>query len=516
MNILSFKLFIAAVLLPGLLLAQLKTDPLFTSHMLLQCDHPLRFWGKNKPGQEVRAVSETIHVNGQTGADSTWMIEFPPRKASADPFSVQFYSGQDSIRLSGLITGDVWICIGQSNMEWPFSQDQYYIKEKDSLPVAYLRLWNPGYAGKNIYGVRYPDSVRRQLNQSLFYNQGWQVCDSVHAASMSAVALYFGRRIVRETKVPVGLVQLAIGGAPLETFINPAALKSHPVFYKKMAGNWLYNDNLPVWVRQRAGVQLAGDPPLDTDEYGPVHPNKPGYVWQTALKHFFRLPVKGIIFYQGESNAQELQRVTEYPDLFTIMMENFREESGQKALPVYYVQLSSIDSSRYKSQFWPLFRDRQRIIMERLPFSGMVVSSDAGDSTDVHPRDKKIVGERLASWALARTYRKKILASGPLPYKIRFWKNRAVIRFHFTGKFLHTADGRELRGFSRADGSAIPARIRRRRVWLDMRNGPSALYYGWSPYTDASLVNQAGLPASTFRFLPDGPGRKFTIVRQVN
>lgn len=511
MNILSFKLFIAAVLLPGLLLAQLKTDPLFASHMLLQCDHPLRFWGKNKPGQEVRAVSETIHVNGQTGADSTWMIEFPPRKASADPFSVQFYSGQDSIRLSGLITGDVWICIGQSNMEWPFSQDQYYIKEKDSLPVAYLRLWNPGYAGKNIYGVRYPDSVRRQLNQSLFYNQGWQVCDSVHAASMSAVALYFGRGIVRETKVPVGLVQLAIGGAPLETFINPAALKSHPVFYKKMAGNWLYNDNLPVWVRQRAGVQLSEDSLLHTDENGPVHPFKPGFLWQSALQQFFRLPVKGIICYQGESNAQELQRVQEYPDLFILMVEELRKGWRQKELPVYFVQLSSIDSSRYKSQFWPLFRDQQRIMMERFPYSGMVVSSDAGDSMDVHPKDKKVVGERLAKWALARTYNKKILPSGPLPFSIKFGKKRTVIRFHFSGHHLATSDGKELRGFSRADGSAVPAIIRRRKVWLDLRDGPVALYYGWSPFTNASLVNSSGLPASTFRILPDGRRKKVTV-----
>ena len=190
-----------------------------------------------------------------------------------------------------------------------------------------LRFYNPRYAGKGIYGEAFSDSIMRRLTANEFYEGAWQVCDQVSMPHMSAVAYYFGRRIVSKTEVPQGLINLAIGGAPIETFISKKALEGDPVFSKKAKGSWLTNNSLPIWVRER-GKQNVGESSIFRDDLGPNHAFKPGFAFEGGIAPIIPFQIKGILWYQGESNAQEKERVNEYVRLMKLMVDDYRMGIG--------------------------------------------------------------------------------------------------------------------------------------------------------------------------------------------
>jgi sialate O-acetylesterase len=310
---------------------------------------------------------------------------------------------------------------------------------------------------------------------------------------MSAVGYYFGKNIISEMNVPIGLINMSIGGAPIETFINPEAMKSNAQFRAKVNGNWLTNDALPVWVRER-GKQNIG-----SDSVNNNHPFKPGYAFQNGINGITPFPIKGILWYQGESNAQEADRVYEYGALMKLMIDDYRKQWSQIDLPFYFVQLSSIDTTHYKGQLWPMFRDEQRKSLAKIDFSGMAVCSDVGSKDDVHPRNKKIVGERLARWALSKTYKKDIFPSGPLPLSAKYEEGKVVIAFQYGAAGLKSSDGNKVKGFSIDGKSEINAEIVNDTIVLFVNEKPEYIYYGWQPYSNANLVNSEVLPASTFK-----------------
>lgn len=484
--------------LPLSLFGQLRLSRVFNSNMVLQRDQPVSVWGKATPGNTVEVQLGTAISNGLVQPDSTWQVKLKPHKAGLQPYELIARSGTETVRIDNLLFGDIWVCIGQSNMEFPMSGELHYKEELLSSNQPGIRLYNPVYAGKGIYGIKYSDSVVSNLTPEYFYKGQWQVCDSASLKTMSAVAYYFAKSVFARTGIPVGIMNFAIGGAPLETFIDGKALKSDTRFVQKTMGDWLLNPSLPVWVRERGLQQIGSASKVPQDEMGKNHPYKPGFAFESGLSNILNIPVKGILCYQGESNAQEVERVREYAALTRLMVVDYRVKWKQPELPFYFVQLSSIDTLKYKGQLWPSFRDEQRIIQDILPHSGMAVCSDIGLRDDVHPRNKKVVGERLARWALNQEYLLNIIPAGPLPLKAVYRKGKLIIQFRFAGKELSTSDGSELRGFSDAT-SNLPAKIRHRKVEIRMVSKPDYIYYGWSPWTEANLINSDRLPASTFK-----------------
>ncbi|HOZ70467.1 MAG TPA: sialate O-acetylesterase, partial [Chitinophagaceae bacterium] len=263
--------------------------------------------------------------------------------------------------------------------------------------------------------------------------------------------------------------------------------------------DWLKNNALPVWIRERGKQNIENIPDAPVDEYGKNHAFKPGFAFESGIKSLLPMPVKGIICYQGESNAQEMERVMEYGALTALMVNDYRKKWGKPGLPFYFVQLSSMDSANYKSQLWPLFRDEQRNLLQLIPNTGMAVSSDIGAKNDVHPTNKKAVGERLARWALNKIYHKKMLPSGPLPLKARYENGKVTITFNYAGSRLLTADGTIIRGFSTDGNTDCNAFIENDTVIIPAEARPAYVYYGWKPFTNANLINAEGLPASTFK-----------------
>jgi sialate O-acetylesterase len=265
----------------------------------------------------------------------------------------------------------------------------------------------------------------------------------------------------------------------------------------------LVNDALPVWIRERGKQNIGGVSNVASDESGKNHAFKPGFAFESGIEPMLNMHVKGIIFYQGESNAQEIERVNEYAELFKLMVNDYRKKWSQPQLPFYYVQLSSIDTIKYKGQLWPEFRSEQRKMMEVIPNTGMAVCSDIGFKDDVHPTDKKTVGERLARWALNKTYNKNIIPSGPLPINAKYKNGELIINFQYCGSGLQTSDVKTLRGFSIDGKNKSEAIVMGKSVVIKIKEKPMFVYYGWESFTDANLVNSEKLPASTFKLKID-------------
>lgn len=494
------KLILLTILIfPITVAAQLQLAKIFTDHVVLQRNQPITIFG-----QATAAKTVTVHFNKEVktaiaNEEGYWQMEFKSQPQNTIPQTITVTCDTQKIVVKNILIGDVWLCIGQSNMEFPMEKEIHFPEAKLTGKQPLLRFFNPVYAGKNTYKIAFTDSIRQRLTPQHFYKGEWQCSDSNSLRTMSAVAYYFGKKILEAEQIPIGLINLSIGGAPLETFISANALKNSKQFSAKMNGNWLMNDALPVWVRQRREQNVGDLKNVPTDLYGPNHAFKPAFAYEAGIKPIIHFPVKGILCYQGESNAQEPERVNEYALLSKLMVDDFRKERNQPALPFYFVQISSIDTLQYNSHLWPMFRDEQRKILSLVSNSGMAVSSDFGSRNDVHPTNKKVVGERLAAWALHKTYHKHVVPSGPLPIQAKYRNKKIIITFQYSAGGLATAVNEPLRGFSLDGIQEASARIQKNKIIIPALTKPGFIYYGWQPFTRANLVNAEKLPASTFK-----------------
>lgn len=486
-------------MLPNKTRAQLKFAKIFSNNMVLQRDKEIKIWGQALPGSKIQIKKQSTIKHTITNSDSTWIVVFKAEKANSNPQTITAYSEKDSVAIHNLLIGDVWLCIGQSNMEWPMSKEAHFINEKQFANNSLLRWYNPTYAGKNTFNIAFSDSIKANLIAEKFYKGNWQQSDSISFKQMSAVAYYFGKEITTTLSIPIGLINLSIGGAPLESFISTEAFKKSPKFFNKLKENWVFNSFLPVWVRERGVQNLGKDNFAKNDLNGMNHAFKPGFAFDAGIRPLINLNIKGIICYQGESNAQEIERVHEYGDLMKLMLNDYRNIWRNEHLPFYFAQISSIDSINYKGQLWPLFRDVQRNFANATHHTGMAVTSDIGAKHDVHPTNKKLVGERLALLAFNKSYSKKRMDSGPSPMMAKQVNHTISIHFKNAEDGLLVSNGTTVDGFSIDGVNEIEASIHNNIIYIQSYAKPKYVYYGWQPYSIGNLVNKQLLPASTFK-----------------
>jgi sialate O-acetylesterase len=319
----------------------------------------------------------------------------------------------------------------------------------------------------------------------------WQTLTTDNAPQFSAIAYHFGAMLADSLDIPIGLICNAVGGAPIESFIDRHTLEYHPELVDILT-DWRNNDRIQPWVRSRGtqNIKLSANP-LQR------HPYEPCYLYEAGIAPLAGFPLRGFIWYQGESNAHNVELfASEFPTL----VESWRRTWNDDTMPFHFVQLSSINRPS-----WPHFRDVQRQLAKQTAHCEMAVSSDKGDSLDVHPRDKRPIGERLGRIALHHNYGYTHLEpSGPT---IRSAENRgkSIVLTFDHAKEMHAADGTSLKTFEIADeyGLYYPAdriEIKGNTIWLQSKSVkcPTRARYGWQPFTRANLVNAASLPASTF------------------
>lgn len=464
----------------------LQMPAIYSDNMVLQREQALSLSGTANAGEKV-----TVSFNGQkqsatTGPNGQWSVTLQPMKAGG-PYDLSIRTATKKLVYKNVLIGEVWLCSGQSNMAF---QLRSAATAKQDIPQAAndrIRLFD--MKGRwPTYEKEWDAAVLDSLNRLQYYGDTqWSACTPQSAAGFSAVAYYFGKMLADSLGVPIGLIHNAIGGSPAEAWIDRRTLEFNlpDILY-----NWRQNDMIQDWCRGRASLNIkkATNPHQR-------HPYEPCYLYESGIEPLAAYPLRGIIWYQGESNAHNREL---HEQLFPMLVESWRSK-WKEELPFYYVQLSSIARPS-----WTWFRDSQRRLMDEIPNSGMAVCSDLGDSTDVHPTRKKEVGERLARWALNRTYGHPVTPSGPLFRSADFTDGAVFLSFDYSNG-MHAADNGEIRTFEVAEkeGMFYPARAEvtgnRIKVSSPKVRHPRYVRYGWQGFTRANLVNADGLPASTFR-----------------
>ncbi|MEG1025827.1 MAG: sialate O-acetylesterase, partial [Flavobacterium sp.] len=466
----------------------LKLGAVFSDNMILQREQPIVIYGNANGGSKVEVLFDNQKEIVTTNQYGKWKAIFPAMK-SGGTHQIKISSDKKSIVLKNILIGDIWFCSGQSNMAFPLKNAENGTSViKNAQSNTTLRLFNFEVLQETDEKA-WDSTVLEKTNQLQYFSGKWKVCDSISAKNFSAIAFYFGQNITREENVPIGLIEVAVGGSPIESWIDRYTLE-HDDKVVDVLTNWRKSDFIMPWVRSRADENLknAVNPKQR-------HPYAPSYNYEAGITHFTEFPIKGFLWYQGESNAHNIEL---YEHLMPVMVQSWRKAWGA-SLPFYYVQLSSIDRPS-----WPSFRDMQNRIQKEIPNSGMAVSMDLGDSTNVHPISKKQIGDRLALLALKYTYGKNITANGPAVLKA-IQKGDAILVSFSNAKQLQTADKKELIGFElvteKGNRMECKAEIVTNQVKITIPKTEKikTIFYAWKPYTKANLVNEENLPCSTFQ-----------------
>ena len=465
----------------------LSMSSLYADYMVLQRDVPLDIHGTANTGEKI-----TVEIGGQKASATAdnqgkWSVVLSPIQAAED-LTLTITAGKQRKVFSHVAVGEVWLCSGQSNMAFMLCQAESGKQDIAAADDPQLRLFD--MKGRwETYDVAWPASCLDSLNHlQYFHETTWQPSTSTSALRFSAVGYYYGRMLRQKLGVPVGLICNAVGGAPTEAWVDRNSLETS---FPNILSNWLQNDFIHDWVRGRAAKNLTND----QTKLG-RHPYEPCYLYESGILPLQRYPIKGVIWYQGESNAHNKDA---HAKLFSLLVDGWRQNWNNPDMPFYFVQLSSLNRPS-----WPWFRDSQLRIMKEISNTGMAVSSDCGDSLDVHPRCKQPIGERLARWALAKTYGQDITPSGPVFSSVTRQADALIVSFLYADG-LQTSDGKAPSCFEIAeeDGLFHPATATIEgntvRLTSPTIKHPRYVRYAWQPFTRANLVNADQLPASTFR-----------------
>lgn len=469
----------------------LRMPDVYSSGMVLQREQPLKISGQS--GCRDSVTVEIGNVSGSTIADNTgyWELELPAMPA-AEGLQMTVNNGADTLRFDDVAIGEVWIASGQSNMEFQLHRCVTFDEDSKSLNDSLLRLYN-------MKPIVYPyvrdwtDEVRESIDNLKYYEPtSWEKSTNVTAPSFSAIAWYFGKMLRDSLNVPVGIISNSIGGSPIEAWINIDTLKK---CMPEVVDNWRRNEYRQPFVRQRINENMG----VDDDSATHHHPYEPSYLFSVGIEPLNSFPARGIIWYQGEANTHNIPM---YDLLFGKLVENWREFWNSDKMPFLFVQISSISDSS-----WPAFRNAQRLLAKRIPNVGMAVSSDHGDSLDVHPANKKPIGERLGLQALKKVYgRNSVMADGPMIKEAKLVAPHNVELFFDNADGLSTNDGGAPITFEVADEEGVFEYVDSASIssegsvflYSDKINKPRYVRYGWQPFTRANLINSAGLPCSTF------------------
>jgi sialate O-acetylesterase len=469
--------------------ADVKLPALFSENMVLQRGIYLPVWGWADEGESV-----TVEFRGQKDTAKTsggkWSVTLPAQRAGGpDTLTV---SGKNKIEVKNVLVGEVWICSGQSNMEWPmrltFEPEQSISGSANPM----LRLFTV---------------PKLKANEPVPDVKGsWGEASPKTTTNFSAVAYYFGRDLQKALGVPVGLIHTSWGGSPAEVWMKQEVLAGNPEYKTALldghaAAMKRYEEAQAAFEAEQAELKKQGK---TSEKRPPQKPSwKPAELYNGMIAPLIPYAIKGAIWYQGESNAGRAQQ---YRTLYADMIRNWRRDWNQGDFTFLAVQLAPY--TKIKDQpgdsDWAELREAQLLATKVLPKVGMAVITDVGEENDIHPRKKQPVGARLALAARGIAYGEKITFSGPLYKEMQVKGDKVALTFDHVGAGLEARDG-DLKGFSIAGAD-------RKFVWASAKiegdkvivsspevSAPVAVRYGWANYPVVNLWNKDGLPASPFR-----------------
>jgi sialate O-acetylesterase len=500
----------AALLLPALsgtndACGAIRLVSVFSSNMVLQRDVPAKISGTADVGETVAVKLGHQVVGAAVGAgpEKSWAITLPVLKAGPIPDIT--IEGTNTIRLTNLLAGDVWVCSGQSNMEMSLQSGPW---------CKYGGVIN---AEQEVAAARHPQ-IRLWVMLS---KQPWAECSPETARSFSAAGYFFGRNLLQKLDVPIGLIQAAVGGTAAEYWTPRAVRETWPGFAAALAeARRILPELLPLdtadrqaltdWQKSEEVVRKNGAPPpprpaprLSGEQQEKLRAarevDRTGIIYASRIQPLSVMNIKGAIWYQGESNAG---RAAEYPELMSQLIHGWRAAFGQGNFPFLIMQLVNFDA---KTGDWPALRAAQQVVAETVPNTGLAIGIDIGDPRNIHPANKQEVGRRLALVALKQVYGQDVVAAGPKLTGAHFEPGKAVLTFDPGGRaqqlILKTGvdSGFDVAG---RDGKFLPAAAATHgnviTVATPSISEPRVVRYAWRQNPSAALFNTAGLPAAPF------------------
>ncbi|GEM_PF-529798 len=474
--------FLALLPLQGLYgqASRFRPTDVFQDHMVLQRGRRNPVFGTALPGTTVRLRVKGKELSTKTGPDGRWNLLLPELPAGG-PYTFELQCGPDKKVFKDVLVGEVWLCSGQSNMQFRLAQALNAKKEVAKALDPSLRLLQV---------------KRTRSAKPLDHFQGtWTACTPQSARNFSAVAYFFGRELRKKLGVPVGLIHSSWGGTPVEAWTSHPALAKDPEG-RKVLDAWarmdrLFPARLRRWKAARRAKGRAGRMPI-----GPKHKNHPAGLFNAMIHPLLPFGIRGVIWYQGEANAG---RAFAYRRTFPLMIRDWRRRWGYD-FSFFFVQLANFRVRNTKS--WAELREAQALALN-LPKTGMAVAIDIGDPGNIHPKNKQEVGRRLALLARRQVYgEKKLVAQGP--DFIGFERKGKQLLLHFdshgSSLVLRGKEGFELAGKDRKFFPAVPRKQGHELlVESEKVTEPIAVRYAWDSSPKLCVFNKEGLPAPPFR-----------------
>ena len=508
--------------------AEVRLPNIFSDHMVLQRTKPVRVWGWSQPGDAVTIRFADQAKTVKASAAGTWQAELAPMAASSTGRALSVQGPDNQVTLQDVLVGEVWLCGGQSNMEWKLRSSRdadVEIPCADDAALRYIRL--PKHA-----------RFEAQTDFPVTDREGrWQACVSNQAENCTAVGYYFGRRLRRSLKVPVGLIDTSWGGTMAQHWVPQDTLKPFDAMtryldeFQKKQQAWItggreagaqqrYQVDLKAWEKRREEAQAQGKRvpgrPNRNAYTDPAHQGQPGGMFNGMIAPLRGLTLRGVLFYQGENNSFG-ESWKPFAQTFPAVIKTWRQAFHQADLPFGIVQIAGWSNRRTMTydmnHHCNVIRELQFLTWRTTPNTGLIVTFDTNSNGSIHPARKLPVGERSARWALAEVYQVKRYGSneplewqGPIYDTMEIQDNRIIVTFvEGTNRGLRLDQDVDV-GFyiSGKDQVFVEARARvikdnRLEVFSDLVAQPVAVRYGWSNLPAGGLMNARELPAYPFR-----------------
>jgi len=490
--------------------AEVKLPHIFSSNMVLQRGVELPVWGWASPGEDVTVTLDGV-APAQTKADAAgnWRVVLPAQQPGRT--RTLTVKGTNEVLLDNILVGDVWLASGQSNMQWTVNASVNAADEIANSSHPNLR---------HIAVPRIPQSV--PVND---FQGEWQVSGPEVVANWTAAGYFFGRELMQQLDIPIGILHSSWGGTRIEPWTPPEGFAGVPELselYKQvqlaLPGTELYKARLNEYLTALDAWTAKARQALNTNELlepSPAYPQEllppaskaspqqqPTTLYNGMIYPVLPFPIKGAIWYQGESNHAEGML---YAYKTKALVEGWRKVWNNPDLPYYFVQIAPYQYGQENPTVLAEFWEAQAAIPDLVPNTGMAVINDIGMLNDIHPKNKQEVGRRLALLALRDTYGKDIVAEGPQPKELKLEGKQLRVTFETGDGGLATRDGQAPSHFEIIGAGtgwvAAKASIDGESVVLtaDGVDEPLAMRYAWHKLAEPNLTNKAGLPTSAFR-----------------
>ena len=501
---------ILALVVPAVAFADVELCHVFTDHMVLQRNRQNPVWGWDAPGTKVMVTIKDQKHEATADANGRWQVKLDAMKAGG-PFVLKV-SGSSDVTIQDVLVGEVWVCSGQSNMA--FTVGSSTDADLETLTARYPRIRH----------LRIPNRASQKHEKD--FNGAWTVCSPQTVRIYTGVGYFFGLEIHQALGVPVGLINNSWGGSSAEAWVRRDLLEKDER-YTELMKRWAgiektydhekamakYAQQLKNW-QEAVKKAKAEKKPIPRRPRAPRNPltgnHRPGNLYGGCLYPVIGYGIRGTIWYQGESNAS---RAYQYRHLFPLMINNWRQDWKQGDFPFYWVSLADYrrEVPEPGESTWAELREAQTMTLS-LPHTGEAIITDLGEADDIHPRNKRDVGKRLARLALAQDYGYKIVNRSPRYLSHTIKDGKVIIKFQDVGDGLDTFDVREPIGlaiagedrkFVKAQGKILSNDTL--LVWSDQVKNPVSVRYAWADNPVCNLQNRTGLPVTPFR-TDDWPG----------